>query len=709
MLGAISGLDEPIEPEKELNSKPPTLSEIAKVVQKGRSKSAPGPNGIPYLLYKKCPEVLKWLHKLIRSAWRNEKIPQQWMCADGVYIPKEQNSSDINQFRPISLLNIEGKIFFAVMAARLTNYLLENQYIDTSIQKGGIPGIPGCLEHATMIWETIQRAKSSRKNLDVVWLDLANAYGSVPHDLIQLALKMHHVPPNICTMIKKYFDGFHMRFSTQEYTTEWVGLNVGIAMGCTISPILFVLVMEIMLRGAGKDAKQIEPSPGWRMSPLRAFMDDMTVLSETEAETRSLLENLDRFISWARMSFKPKKSRCLSLRKGKMVEVSFQVAGQDIPTVKSEPVKSLGRWYDASLKDTQRGVETMNSTIEGLHIIDKSGLQAKHKLWCLQFMLIPKLLWPLLVYDICISTVEKIESKINKFTRRWLGVPPGLTDVALYCRQAKLKLPLKSVTEEYKTGKVRLHSMLEYSQDEVVRLAKTSLKTGRKWKVDKVVKGACEELRLKEIMGHTQNNRQGLGCTEMKWWSKAEGKEKRDMVIQEVRQEEDMARLQKAVQQSQQGQWTSWETAIQRSLTWNDIWHMSPLRTSFILRSTYDLLPSNKNLVKWGKTSDPNCPLCGGIQTVEHVLSSCKTALADGRYTWRHNRVLEQLAEAVRTGRGKRTSSETAPFFLKEGGKEKWIGVQRKIPQLSEDNEWEISVDLPSWEDYPPVIKRSRL
>ena len=69
----------------------------------------------------------------------------------GVYISKEQNSKDINQFRPISLLNVEGKIFFAVLASRLTKYLLTNEYIDTSVQKGGIPGIAGCLEHANMI------------------------------------------------------------------------------------------------------------------------------------------------------------------------------------------------------------------------------------------------------------------------------------------------------------------------------------------------------------------------------------------------------------------------------------------------------------------------------------------------------------------------------------------------------------------------------
>ncbi|KAK3797119.1 hypothetical protein RRG08_060463 [Elysia crispata] len=111
-------------------------------------------------------------------------------------------------------------------------------------------------------------------------------------------------------------------------------------------------------------------------------------------------------------------------------------------------------------------------------------------------MLIPKLLWPLLVYEICSTTVEAIEAKINKFTRRWLGLLPGLTDVATYCRKAKLRLPLKSILEEYKCGKARLLSMLEDSEDPVVKTVQPTIKTGRKWKVVEAVDEAKECLKI---------------------------------------------------------------------------------------------------------------------------------------------------------------------------------------------------------------------
>ncbi|GFO14204.1 polyprotein [Plakobranchus ocellatus] len=57
---------------------------------------------------------------------------------------------------------------------------------------------------------------------------------------------------------------------------------------------------------------------------------------------------------------------------------------------------------------------------------------------------------------------------------------------------------------------------------------------------------------MKEVIGQTQTDRRGLGSTTAKWWSKTEGKEKRDMIIDEIRNKEDSTRVQKTVQQPQQ-------------------------------------------------------------------------------------------------------------------------------------------------------------
>ena len=252
------------------------------------------------------------------------------------------------------------------------------------------------------IWEAIQRAKSEKLNLAVVELDLANVYGSVPHQIIQLALRVYHVPEDIQVMLDKYFNGFRMRFSSNSYTTDWIILEIGIVMGCTISPILFVMAMEVILKAAEGSAGLANLGGGCYMPPLKAFMEDTTLICSNEAERRQMLECLDGLMSWCRMNFKRKKSRSLSVRKGKKdAATTFIVVNKQIPTVSEKPVKSLGRWYNSSMKDTKRGQATAKLVSGGLLAINRCGLKGKFKVWCLQFMLIPKLLWPLLIYEIC--------------------------------------------------------------------------------------------------------------------------------------------------------------------------------------------------------------------------------------------------------------------------------------------------------------------
>ena len=112
------------------------------------------------------------------------------------------------------------------------------------------------------------------------------------------------------------------------------------------------------------------------------------------------------------------------------------------------------------------------------------------------------------------SIVEAIDAKINKLTWRWLGVRPGLINVAMYCGKTKLRFPLKSILEEYKCGKARLLSMLEDSEDPVVKTVQPTRKTGRKWKVFEAVDEAKE---TKEVIGLTQTDRKGLGSSTAKW------------------------------------------------------------------------------------------------------------------------------------------------------------------------------------------------
>ena len=141
---------------------------------------------------------------------RSKKIPLHWRISDGVFIPKVNRAkeSDINDFRQIALMNVEGKLFWGLVSDRLYGYLVDdNKYIKTSTQKGSIRNTAGCWEHTSMVWIALKDARSSSKPLSVLWLDLANAHGSVPHKLIAEALRRYQVPQDCSDLILGYYDG----------------------------------------------------------------------------------------------------------------------------------------------------------------------------------------------------------------------------------------------------------------------------------------------------------------------------------------------------------------------------------------------------------------------------------------------------------------------------------------------------------------------
>ena len=62
------------------------------------------------------------------------------------------------------------------------------------MQRAGIPGVPGGLEHYGSVAQLLREARENKGDLVVLWLDWANAYGSLPHKLVLVMLERHHVP-----------------------------------------------------------------------------------------------------------------------------------------------------------------------------------------------------------------------------------------------------------------------------------------------------------------------------------------------------------------------------------------------------------------------------------------------------------------------------------------------------------------------------------
>ena len=145
---------------------------------------------------------------------------------------------------------------------------------------------------------------------------------------------------------------------------------------------------------------------------LRAFMDDLSLLSSTVSGAQTLLSRCITALNWTGLEFRADKSRSIVIVKGRSMNTTpFCVSKASdqpdvsswIPSIHSKPIKSLGRIINGSISDRNSSAELTDKLLAGLSVIDKSHFTDTQTLWILQHLLIPRIQWHLLIYEIPIS------------------------------------------------------------------------------------------------------------------------------------------------------------------------------------------------------------------------------------------------------------------------------------------------------------------
>ena len=144
------------------------------------------------------------MHLLGIKIFKELEVADDWAQAVMALLKKgslTEGLDTVSEFRPITMTACIGKIFLSVISDRLQIFLVKNLYIPRKIQKGFLSGIAGCVEHSFMLLEAMKEAKEDQRQIVVSWIDLANAYGSVRHNLIQFAMEWFHVPKEIQKLV----------------------------------------------------------------------------------------------------------------------------------------------------------------------------------------------------------------------------------------------------------------------------------------------------------------------------------------------------------------------------------------------------------------------------------------------------------------------------------------------------------------------------
>jgi hypothetical protein len=138
----------------------------------------------------------------------------------------------------------------------------------------------GCYEHTFILQSLVLDAKRHQKNLFLAWLDLRNAFGSVPHDVISVTLCHLGVPDSVVNLVKNVYTNATTEVRTPAGITPGIPIKAGVKQGCPLSPILFNLCIEIILRAVSSSGHNIGPVKHYNGEiSVLAYADDLVLIS----------------------------------------------------------------------------------------------------------------------------------------------------------------------------------------------------------------------------------------------------------------------------------------------------------------------------------------------------------------------------------------------------------------------------------------------
>ena len=354
---------------------------------------------------------------------------------------------------------------------------------------------------------------------------------------------------------------------------------------------------------------------------------------------------------------------------------------------------------DSSLCDSKGSVWLEEKIVAGLNKLDNSLLLGSSKVWVLQFLLLFQVRWTIMIYDIPISTVEKLEQRISKYIRKWLGFHPSISSLALYSKSSPCPLPFTSLTSLFKTTKASAHLQLRDSKDPVISSSVPVLETGKKWSVSESVQDAESILHFKKILGHTQTGKAGLGYTPIEQIPAKGSKEYRKAVSDTISNIHDQVQLSSQDGKRLQLNWTTWSNYVRNDLSWKCIWAFGPQLLRFCVQSSFNTLPSPNNCVRWKFTNDQSCILCkASLCTLPHILSGCPFSLKNGRWNYRHDCVLkvllDGLEELVKEKRSKPVPSKSSLIKFVKPGQGSQSKSRKSFGLLDKARDWVILADI---------------
>uniref|UniRef100_A0A8C6Y8P5 Reverse transcriptase domain-containing protein n=1 Tax=Naja naja TaxID=35670 RepID=A0A8C6Y8P5_NAJNA len=322
------------EKNKEEINREITLKELQEAILKQKNNKTLGPDGLPGELYKTLQEKLEMqLLELFYEVLTTAKLPKSWGKTYIRLIPKEDLDHQLIQnYRPISLLNVDYKLFMSIM-------------IIHSDQNGFLPNRQ-IKNNTRMVMNIIEYYEANLgKQLAMVFLNAQKAFDNVNWQFIIQQLKSIQFGNKFIKLISTIYMTQMASVILNGDRTEMFKINKGIRQGCPLSPLLFILNLENLLENIRKNEEIKRALIKKEHYKVQAFAEDIVFfLEDPEDMGVKLIKEIEEFGKVAGLKINKNKTKLLTknLKDKQQKELEGKLGMQRV-----KKLKYLGVWLTA--------------------------------------------------------------------------------------------------------------------------------------------------------------------------------------------------------------------------------------------------------------------------------------------------------------------------------------------------------------------------
>ena len=212
------------------------------------TNKASGGDGIPTELFQILEDdAVKVLHSICQQIWKTQQWPQGWKRSVFIPIPKKENAKECPNYCTIALISHASEVMLQILQARLQQYMnCELPDVQAGFRKGR-----GTRDQIANICWIMEKARDFQKNIYFCFIDYAKAFDCVDYNKLWEILKEIGISDYLNCLLRNLYAGREATVRTGHGTTDWFQIGKGVCQGCILSPCLFNLYAEYIMRNAG--------------------------------------------------------------------------------------------------------------------------------------------------------------------------------------------------------------------------------------------------------------------------------------------------------------------------------------------------------------------------------------------------------------------------------------------------------------------------